>query len=171
MPTPLPPWWSHSQISSPPTPSSLCVTGDPPGSLAAGDLVSDSLSVLFYVHLSPRIRVHVSPGGLVHVCPGSASMCPTGLVHVSQPVPRLNSTFVKNITSKLPMFQGCQRGRQYPEAFAITALGASSPHPQGGNSPGQYQPLNLPPDTARALWACHPSSSSPRPSHLGGLRR
>ena len=170
LPSPLPPRWSHSQISSPPTPCFLCATGDPPASLAADNLVSDSLRVLFCVHLSPRIWVRASPWGLVHVCPGSAAMRLMDLVHISQPVPRLNSTFAKSIISKLPTFQGCQRGRQYPEAFAITALGASSPHPQGGNSPGQYQPLNLPPDTARALWACHPSGSSPRPLHLGCLR-
>eukprot|EP00069_Balaena_mysticetus_P015667 bmy_22564T0 len=35
---PLPPWWSRSQISSPPTPCFLCATGDPPASLAADDL-------------------------------------------------------------------------------------------------------------------------------------
>lgn len=83
-------------------PPPLCATGDHPGSLAADDLVSGSTGV------SASVSTCL-PGKWVHLSP------------VSQPVPRLNGTFVKKMVSKLPTSQGRWRGRQSPEALAITA--------------------------------------------------
>lgn len=50
----------HRSLLPIPTPPPFCATDDPPGSLAADDLVSDSMGVWFCVHLSSGIWVHTS---------------------------------------------------------------------------------------------------------------
>lgn len=116
-----------------------------------------------------RFWVHMSLG----TCPPVSWVCiqvsPGPCPHVFWPVPRLNSTFVESISSKLPASQGW-RGRQYLEAFAITAPRSFVP-----SSSGRPRPRAVP--TAQTLLqtlpdpfgAWHPSGSSLRCLPLGGL--
>lgn len=102
---------------------------------------------------SPEIWVTCLSGVLSTCILGPVHMSSWGLVHVSRPILRLNSSSVKIIISKLlcPKDVGGAGGTQRPLPSLI--LGASSPHPQEDSSPGgSTDSSDLPPDTAQALW-------------------
>lgn len=98
-PLTLPPWWSQLQFSSLPHPLCFCATGDPPGSLAADDLVSECGCPVLCPPGLPRSGSTCLSGVLCTCILGPVHMYSWGLVHVSRP--RLNSSSVKIIISKL----------------------------------------------------------------------
>lgn len=129
-------------------PSFFCATGNPPGSLAADNLVSECGCPVLCPPGLPRSGSTCLSGVLSTCIPGPVHMYSWGLVHVSRPIPRLNSSSVKIIISKLlcPKDVGGAGGTQRP--LPSLTLGASSPHPQEDSSPGgSTDSSDLSPDT------------------------